>query len=323
MKTRRIGSLEVSAIGLGCMGMSVTYGAPDDVESVATIRHALDRGVTLIDTADMYGAGANETLVGEALKGRRHDAILATKFGNVLDQPGKISGRPDYVQAACEASLKRLNTDVIDLYYQHRVDPDTPIEDTVGAMARLVDQGKIRHLGLSEAGPGTIARAHATHPITALQTEYSLWTRDVEGAILPLCRDLGIGFVAYSPLGRGFLTGAIPSRDALIEGDRRLAHPRFADDAFAQNAGMLDALRGVAEARGAAPAQIAIAWLLSRGDDVVPIPGTKKRRWLDENIAAADIALTPDDLAALSAAFAPGATAGTRYPAGAMTKLGL
>jgi aryl-alcohol dehydrogenase-like predicted oxidoreductase len=322
MKTRRIGSLEVSAIGLGCMGMSVTYGAPDDVESVATIRHALDRGVTFIDTADMYGAGANETLVGEALKGRRHDAILATKFGNLLDQPGKISGRPDYVQAACEASLKRLNTDVIDLYYQHRVDPDTPIDDTVGAMARLVEQGKIRHLGLSEAGAGTIARAHEVHPITALQSEYSLWSHDPEADVLPLCRDLGIGFVAYSPLGRGFLTGAIPSRDALIEGDRRRAHPRFADAAFAQNAAMLDALRSIAEARGATPAQIAIAWLLARGGDIVPIPGTKKRRWLDENIAAEGIALDGAAMAALDAAFRPGATAGTRYPAAEMNKLG-
>lgn len=322
MKTRRIGSLEVSAIGLGCMGMSITYGAPDDVESVATIRHALDQGVTFIDTADMYGAGANERLVGKALAGRRQSAILATKFGNVLGQPGKISGRPDYVQAACEASLKRLNTDVIDLYYQHRVDPDTPIEDTVGAMARLVDQGKVRHLGLSEAGPDTIARAHAVHPITALQSEYSLWTRDPEGDVLPLCRTLGIGFVAYSPLGRGFLTGGIASPDALIEGDRRRAHPRFSPAAMAENAPLVAALRAVADARGAAPAQIAIAWLLAQGGDVVPIPGTKKRRWLDENIAAEGISLDAPALDALNAAFRPGATAGARYPEAEMHKLG-
>lgn len=323
MKTRMIGPLEVSAIGLGCMGMSVLYGPRDDEESVATVRHALDRGVTFIDTADMYGAGHNEELLGKALKGRRDEVVLATKFGNLLDGSGRVSGRPDYVAAACDASLKRLGVDVIDLYYQHRVDPETPIEETVGAMARLVEAGKVRHLGLSEAGPQTIRRAAAVHPIAALQTEYSLWTRDVEEEILPLCRELGIGFVAYSPLGRGFLSGTIASRDELIDDDRRLAHPRFSTDAIAANAKRLAAMKDIATSRGVSPAQIALAWLLSRGGDIAPIPGTKKRKWLDENADAVDITLSPAEIAALETAFPPGATVGERYPAGQMSKVGL
>ncbi|HSM39984.1 MAG TPA: aldo/keto reductase [Afifellaceae bacterium] len=325
MKKRTIGGLEVSAIGLGCMGMSIAYGEQDEPGSIATIHHALDCGLTFIDTADMYGGGHNEELVGEALKDRRGEAILATKFGNLRlpDGSADVCGRPDYVIEACEKSLKRLNTDVIDLYYQHRVDTNVPIEDTVGAMAQLVEQGKVRHLGLSEAGPDTIRRAHATHPITALQSEYSLWSRDIEDEILPTCRELGIGFVAYSPLGRGFLSGTIPSRESLIEKDRRRDHPRFSEENIAQNTRLVEALTAVAGDVGASPAQVAIAWLLSRGPDIVPIPGTKKTKWLDENIAACDLSLSDAQLAALEAAFPPGVTAGDRYPPGGMKRVGI
>jgi aryl-alcohol dehydrogenase-like predicted oxidoreductase len=325
MKKRTIGGLEVSAIGLGCMGMSIAYGERDEPGSIATIHHALDCGVTFIDTADMYGAGHNEELLGEALKDRRGEATLATKFGNIRlpDGRGDVCGRPDYVIEACEKSLKRLRTDVIDLYYQHRVDTNVPIEDTVGAMAQLVEQGKVRHLGLSEAGPDTIRRAHATHPITALQSEYSLWSRDVEDGILPTCRELGIGFVAYSPLGRGFLSGTIPTRETLIEKDRRRDHPRFSEENIAQNQRLVEALTAVAGEAGASPAQVAIAWLLARGPDIVPIPGTKKIKWLDENIAACDVSLGEAQMAALEAAFPPGVTAGDRYPPGGMKRVGI
>jgi len=307
------------------MGMSIAYGERDEPGSIATIHHALDRGLTFIDTADMYGGGHNEELVGEALKDRRGEAILATKFGNLRlpDGSADVCGRPDYVIEACEKSLKRLNMDVIDLYYQHRVDTNVPIEDTVGAMAQLVEQGKVRHLGLSEAGPDTIRRAHATHPITALQSEYSLWSRDIEDAILPTCRELGIGFVAYSPLGRGFLSGTIPSRESLIEKDRRRDHPRFSEENIAQNTRLVEALTAVAGDVGASPAQVAIAWLLSRGPDIVPIPGTKKTKWLDENIAACELSLGDAQLAALEAAFPPGVTAGDRYPPGGMKRVGI
>jgi aryl-alcohol dehydrogenase-like predicted oxidoreductase len=325
MKTRKIGSLDVSAIGLGCMGMSIAYGERDEQGAIDTVRHALDSGVTFIDTADAYGKGHNEELLSRALEGRRGEATLATKFGNSGLPDGKhaICGRPDYVIECCEASLKRLKTDFIDLYYQHRVDPDVPIEETVGAMSSLVQAGKVRHIGLSEAGPETIRRAHATHPVTALQTEYSLWTRDAEGAILDVCRELGIGFVAYSPLGRGFLTGEIKSQDSLIPDDRRRDHPRFAAESIEENVPLLDAIRRVADRNGASLAQVAIAWVLSRGDDIVPIPGTKKVIWLDANIAATDLELSQQDLHLLQTAFHPGVAAGDRYPSGAMERLGL
>ncbi len=323
METRSLRDLEVSRIGLGCMGMSVAYGERDEPGSIATIHRALDMGITFIDTADMYGQGHNEELVGRALKERRAEAVLATKFGNIRlpDGTGAVNGKPDYVPQACEASLQRLGTDVIDLYYLHRVDPDVPIEETVGAMAKLVEAGKVRHIGLSEAGPETIRRAEAIHPITALQTEYSLWSRDVEAEILPTCRELGIGFVAYSPLGRGFLSGTIAGPDALIEADRRHAHPRYAAENMAKNARLVEALREIAEGIGATPAQVCIAWLLHRG--VVPIPGTKKIRWLEENAAAAEIRLSEAQLTALETAFPPGVTAGERYPPGGMKRVGL
>ena len=323
MKTRTLRDLEVSEIGLGCMGMSVAYGERDEPGSIETIRRALDLGMTFIDTADMYGQGHNEELVGRALAGRRSEAVLATKFGNIRTPEGKssVNGRPDYVPQACDASLRRLGIDVIDLYYLHRVDPEVPIEDTVGAMAKLVEAGKVRHLGLSEAGAQTIRRAQSVHPITALQSEYSLWTRDVEAEILPACRELGIGFVAYSPLGRGFLSGTIPNREALGEKDRRRDHPRYAAENMAENARLVDALREIGSVVGATPAQVCIAWLLHR--DVVPIPGTKKVRWLEENAAASDIRLSDDQLATLEAAFPPGVTAGDRYPPGGMKRVGL
>ncbi|MFQ5623532.1 MAG: aldo/keto reductase [Paracoccaceae bacterium] len=327
MKQRKLGNigLEVSEIGLGCMGMSTAYGSRDDAESTATLNRALDIGVTFIDSADAYGNGHNEELIGRAIGRRRDEAVLATKFGNIRRADGSraVNGRPEYVVEACEASLRRLGTDRIDLYYLHRVDPDTPIEDTVGAMALLVEQGKVRFLGLSEAGPDTLRRACAVHPVSALQTEYSLWSRDVEEAILPACRELGVGFVAYAPLGRGFLTGAFATQDDLPEGDRRRDHPRFSAEAVTTNQALLPELRRIANAHGATPAQVALAWLLSRGDDVVPIAGTKKRRWLEEDAAAADLRLPPADLAALDAAFPPGAALGTRYPAKQMAKLGI
>jgi aryl-alcohol dehydrogenase-like predicted oxidoreductase len=310
------GGLEVSAIGLGCMGMSGTYGEVDEAEAIATIHHALDIGVTFLDTADIYGNGHNEGLVGRALKGRRDEAVLATKFANRAGPDGKrsICGKPDYVKEACDASLKRLGVEVIDLYYQHRVDPETPIEDTVGAMAELVAAGKVRYLGLSEASPATIRRAHAVHPITALQNEYSLWTRDHEVEVLPTLRELGIGLVAYSPLGRGFLTGTVDSGSTFIEGDTRGRHPRFTRENMERNAGIAAKVTEIAGDKGCTPGQIALAWVLAQGDDIVPIPGTKRRKYLDENAAALDVRLTADDLDRISAAFPRGMAAGERYP---------
>ena len=327
MKTRRLGrdGLEVSAVGLGCMTMTGIYGPAERAESLKTIARAIDLGVIFLDTSDMYANGGNEELLGQALKGRRDNVALATKFGNLRLPDGKtgVNGRPDYVPKACNASLRRLGTDAIDLYYLHRVDPDTPIEDTIGAMARLVEAGKVRHLGLSEAGVATLRRAHAVHPIAALQTEYSLWSRDVEDEILPTCRELGIGFVPYAPLGRGFLTGTITDFAGLAEKDRRRDMPRFKGENRAHNLTLLAALREVADGKGATPAQVALAWLLAKGEDLVPIPGTKRPARVEENAAAVDLALEGDEVAALDAAFAPGAAHGTRYPAGGMKRLGL
>jgi aryl-alcohol dehydrogenase-like predicted oxidoreductase len=319
METRKLGNqgLEVSALGLGCMGMSEFYGTADEGESIATIHRALELGVTFLDTADMYGWGANERLIGEAIADRREQVVLATKFGNMRGPAGEylgISGTPDYVRSACEASLERLGIETIDLYYQHRVDLETPIEETVGAMAELVQEGKVRYLGLSEAAPDTIRRAHAVHPISALQTEFSLWTRDVEERILPTVRELGIGFVAYSPLGRGFLTGRFASPDDISEGDFRRHNPRFQGENFERNREIVTAVRRMADQKGVTPAQLALAWVLAHGDDIVPIPGTKRRRYLEENVAASDIELTSDDLGALDEAAPPGAAAGERYP---------
>ncbi|MDH3712479.1 MAG: aldo/keto reductase [Gammaproteobacteria bacterium] len=325
MQKRTLGSggLEVSAIGLGCMGMSMAYGTRDDDESIRTLLRALDLGVTFIDTADMYGNGHNEELVGRAIAGRRDEVVVATKFGNRRMAPDgrKIDGRPEYCMSACEASLERLAVDVIDLYYLHRVDPQVPIEETVGAMAALVEQGKVRHLGLSEAGAETLLRAAAVHPITALQTEYSLWTRDVEEETLPLCRELGIGFVPYAPLGRGFLTATIDA-DSLAEGDRRREHPRFFDENMTQNRTLLATLEAIATANECTPAQVALAWLLDGGEDVVPIPGTKRRDYLEQNVAALDVALSDTQRAELEEVFYPGVTAGTRYPEQQMGSLG-
>ncbi len=325
LQKRRLGEhLEVGAVGLGCMTMTSIYGPAEDQESIRTIRRAAELGVTLIDTSDIYGSGGNERLVGEALKGIRERVVLATKFGNIRkDGKPDVDGRPEHVRAACEASLERLGVETIDLYYQHRVDPRVPIEDTVGAMAELVRAGKVRFLGLSEAAPATLRRAAAVHPIAALQTEYSLWTRDAEADVLPTCRALGIGFVPYSPLGRGFLTGTLASPDDLAEGDRRREHPRFAAENFARNTELLTSLRTVAAERGATPAQVAIAWLLAKGDDIVPIPGTKRVARLEEDAAAADLMLTAEDLASLDAAFPPGVTAGERYPAAQLVRVGL
>ena len=325
MKTRTLGSgthrLEVSALGLGCMGMTGAYGTPDEGEARATIARALELGITFFDTADMYGWGANERLVGSALAAHRDQVVLATKFGFVAPgaggsgRPSEVSGRPEHVRAACEASLRRLGVDHIDLYYQHRVDRATPIEDTVGAMAELVTAGKVRHLGLSEARPETIRRAHAVHPITALQTEYSLWTRDPEDGILPTIRDLGIGFVAYSPLGRGFLSGTIREpADLAREGDGRLNHPRFQGANFSANLVLVEGIRQIAGDKGVTPAQLALAWVLSRGEDIVPIPGTKHTHYVEENAAAHGITLAPDDLERLKRAVPKGSTAGQRYP---------
>jgi aryl-alcohol dehydrogenase-like predicted oxidoreductase len=318
MKTRRLGqNLEVSALGLGCMGMSEFYGTADEREAIATIHRAIELGVTFLDTADMYGPFTNERLVGRAIGDRRDKVVLATKFGNERNEDGSwvgINGRPEYVHKACDASLERLGVDHIDLYYQHRVDNDTPIEETVGAMKELVEAGKVRHLGLSEAAPDTIRRAHAVHPITALQTEYSLWTRDPEDAILPTVRELGIGFVAYSPLGRGFLSGQITSIDDLAEDDFRRRGPRFQGDNFQKNLDLVAKVEEIADDKGVTPSQLALAWVLAQGDDIVPIPGTKHVKYLEENVGAAGVQLTGDDLHGIDEAFPKGVTAGDRYP---------
>ena len=325
MKTRKLGSqgLEVSAIGLGCMGMTIQYGVLNEKESIATIQHALDIGVNLLNTSDAYGHGENEELIGHAIKGRRDKAIITTKFGQTRGQGSGVNGRPEYVVQACVASLKRLGVEYIDLFCQHRVDPDVPIEETVGAMKFLVEKGLVRYIGLSEAGPETIRRAHDTHPITCLETEYSLWSRDVETEILTTCRELGIGFVAYAPLGRGFLSGTIRGVEDLIEGDRRREHPRFRRDNIAANVRKLAILEDVARNMGATPAQESLAWLLARDPGIVPIPGTKHRKYLDENAAAVGMTMPNGQVARLDAAFKPGETAGERYPAGQLARLGI
>jgi aryl-alcohol dehydrogenase-like predicted oxidoreductase len=319
MEKRRLGGqgLIVSALGLGCMGMSEFYGPADEREAIATIHRALELGVDFLDTADVYGMSKNEKLVGRAIQGRRHQVVLATKFGNTrLPEGGfgPVNGRPEYVRQACEASLRRLGVDVIDLYYQHRVDRKVPIEDTVGAMADLVRQGKVRYLGLSEAAPATIKRAHAVHPITALQTEYSLWSRDAEDEILPTVRALGIGFVAYSPLGRGFLTGRFRRFEDLPEGDWRRRSPRFIGENFQKNLALADQIKAMATEKGASPAQLALAWLTAQGENIVPIPGTKRRSYLEENVAALGIRLTAEELRRLHAIAPRGVAAGDRYP---------
>ncbi|MFD9860374.1 aldo/keto reductase [Streptomyces alboflavus] len=316
MPTRRLGALTVSAQGLGCMGMSDAYGTSDDATSIATVHRALDLGVTLLDTSDYYGNGHNEELLGRALAGhRREQAVLATKFGfaNRLGEPARIRGDAAYVREACDASLRRLGVDHIDLYYVHRVDPDVPIEETVGAMAELVAAGKVRHLGLSEASARTIRRAHAVHPIAALQSEWSLWTRDLQDEIAPVCRELGIGVVPFSPLGRGFLTGRLTSVDSLEEGDMRRTQPRFADGNLKRNLAIVDALNDLAARRGVTAGQLALAWVQHRGDDVVPIPGTRRQKYLEENVAAATLELSADELAAIEAAAPADRVAGTRY----------
>jgi aryl-alcohol dehydrogenase-like predicted oxidoreductase len=326
MERRKLGALEVSAIGLGCMSMTPIYGLPDPDEAVATLHRAPELGIDLIDTSDAYGAnGANEELVGRALKGRRRNYILASKFGNIRLPDGRpgANGRPEFVKAACDKSLQRLATDYIDLYFIHRVDDTVPIEDTVGAMVELKAQGKIRHLGISEAGPSTIRRAHKVHPMAALQTEYSLWTRDVEREILPLCQALDIGFLAYAPLGRGFLTGVVPTGDALPQNDRRRDMPRFQGANAGHNAKLLDAAKQLAAKEECTPAQLALAWLLSRQPPVVPLAGTSKRKWLEENAKACDVTPSAATLQAIEATFKPGIAQGDRYPAAMMGRLGL
>ncbi len=327
MKKRRLGKsdLEVSAIGLGCMVMPGFYVPGEEAQSISTIHRAADIGVTFLDTSDAYGQGKNEKLVGRAVAGRRNDYVIGTKFGNIRLPDGKpgADGRPEYVTQACDASLKRLGTDFIDLYYQHRVDTKVPVEDTVGAMARLVEQGKIRYLGLSEAAPDTIRRAHATHPITALQTEYSLWTRDVETELLSLCAELGIGYVAYSPLGRGIFSGDISGPDSLAESDRRRDHPRFQESNLRSNLKLVEPVRELAATKQCQAAQIALAWVLAKGEHIVPIPGTRRSDHLESNAKAVDIALSSDEIAFLERAIPLNAAAGTRYPPGAMKMLHL
>jgi len=327
MQYRRLGksSLIVSAIGLGCMGMSQSYGTPDDQESTATIHHAIDRGITMLDTADMYGGGTNEELVGRAIAKRRNEVILATKFGNMRQPDGRflgVNGKPEYVQAACEASLQRLRISTIDLFYLHRVDTSVPIEETVGAMARLIEQGKVRYLGLSEAGAKTIRRAHATYPIAALQSEYSIWTRDPEGEILSACRELGIGLVPYSPLGRGILTGQVKSADFGPKDFRRIS-PRFQGENFNKNLELVERIEKIAAEKNCTPAQLALAWVLAQGDDIVPIPGTKRRTYLDQNLGALDVKLTPTDLKRIDELAPRGAAVGARYPEEYMNRLGV
>ena len=326
MEKRELGrsGLRVSALGLGCMGMSEFYGERDDAESIATIHRALELGVDFLDTADMYGVGHNEELVGRAVRDRRGGVVLATKFGNVRGADGSflgVNGRPEYVRSACEASLRRLGVETIDLYYQHRVDPKTPIEETAGEMSRLVEEGKVRHLGLSEASAETVRRAHAVHPVAALQTEYSLWTREVEAEILPVCRELGIGFVPYSPLGRGFLTGRFQKPEDLPEGDRRRDFPRFQGENFERNFRLVEQVDALAAEKGCTPAQLALAWVLAQGQDIVPIPGTKRRKYLEQNVGALEVELTRRDLARLDEVARPEAVAGSRYPEASMKTL--